>query len=70
MGAAIILIVVLAAAFVHVVAPYDPTDVGVGPALEGPSREHLMGTDTFGRDIFSRVLYGARLSMTASERRT
>jgi len=37
--------------------------MGVGPSLVGPSREHPMGTDTFGRDIFSRVLHGARLSL-------
>jgi len=39
--------------------PYDPTAMSVGPKLDGPTLQHLMGTDNFGRDIFSRVLKGA-----------
>ena len=39
--------------------PYDPQAMSVGPKLAGPSLHHLMGTDKFGRDIFSRVLQGA-----------
>ena len=39
--------------------PYDPQAMSVGPKLAGPSLRHLMGTDKFGRDIFSRVLQGA-----------
>ena len=39
--------------------PYDPLAMSVGPKLAGPSLHHLMGTDKFGRDIFSRVLQGA-----------
>ena len=39
--------------------PYDPQSMSVGPKLAGPSLHHLMGTDKFGRDIFSRVLQGA-----------
>ena len=39
--------------------PYDPQAMSVGPKLSGPSLRHLMGTDKFGRDIFSRVLQGA-----------
>ena len=39
--------------------PYDPQAMSVGPKLSGPSLHHLMGTDKFGRDIFSRVLQGA-----------
>ncbi len=62
-GAVILLVIVLTAVFAPVIAPYDPTDVGVGPALQGPTREHLMGTDTFGRDVFSRVVWGAPISI-------
>ncbi len=39
--------------------PYDPTVIGAGAKFEAPSLQHLMGTDNFGRDIFSRVLKGA-----------
>ncbi len=39
--------------------PYDPTAMSVGPAFDPPSLQHLLGTDRFGRDIFSRVLKGA-----------
>ena len=39
--------------------PYDPTAMAVGPKFEAPTLAHLMGTDNFGRDIFSRVLKGA-----------
>lgn len=38
--------------------PYDPNAMAAGPKLTGPSLAHLMGTDSFGRDIFSRVLKG------------
>ncbi|KJL31404.1 ABC transporter permease [Microbacterium azadirachtae] len=44
-------------------SPYDPNQTGVGPLLSPPSGEHLFGTDNFGRDIFSRVLAGARVSL-------
>ena len=39
--------------------PYDPDALLAGPKLEGPSLAHWLGTDSFGRDIFSRVLQGA-----------
>jgi len=45
------------------VALFAPNQTGVGPLLSPPSGEHLFGTDNFGRDIFSRVLAGARVSL-------
>jgi len=45
--------------------PYDPNAMAAGPKLTGPSLAHLMGTDSFGRDIFSRVIYGGRYSLLA-----
>lgn len=45
------------------IAPFDPTRMAVGPRLAGPSVEFLFGTDEFGRDLLSRVLSGARLSL-------
>lgn len=48
------------------IVPYDPIETNVGPPLAGPSSEHLFGTDQFGRDVFSRVLAGARLSLVVA----
>jgi peptide/nickel transport system permease protein len=45
------------------IAPYDPLKQGVGAQLMGPSAQHLFGTDNFGRDMFSRIVFGARISM-------
>ncbi|HUF89791.1 MAG TPA: ABC transporter permease [Gemmatimonadota bacterium] len=45
------------------IAPYDPLAQDLSKSLEGPSWEHWFGTDSFGRDILSRVLYGARISL-------
>ena len=59
--AGLILTGVLTAAIVlgYFWTPYDPTALMVGPKLDAPSLQHLMGTDNFGRDIFSRVMKGA-----------
>src|SRR3981081_2996053 len=62
-GLAMVALVGLAAILAPVIAPFDPSDMGVGPSLAPPSPSHLFGTDTFGRDIFSRVLHGAQLSL-------
>jgi peptide/nickel transport system permease protein len=59
-----VLLVGLAAILAPLIAPFDPADMGVGPSLAPPSPAHLFGTDTFGRDIFSRVLHGAQSSLT------
>jgi peptide/nickel transport system permease protein len=47
-------------------APFDPSAIDVGPKLAGPSLDHLLGTDEFGRDLLSRLLYGARLAVAIS----
>lgn len=62
-GAVILIIFLVSAAFPMFVAPYEPTKVGVGLRLEGPSWSHPMGTDSIGRDLFSRIVYGARISV-------
>lgn len=46
------------------VAPYDPSAIDVGDSLLSPTSGYPMGTDEFGRDLFSRVMYGARISLT------
>jgi len=48
------------------VAPFDPTQMNTGQRLASPSLSNLFGTDQFGRDIFSRILYGTRVSLVVS----
>lgn len=62
-GAAVILVLVVAAALADVATPYDPYANNTGESLEGPGASHWLGTDQFGRDIFTRVLHGARISL-------
>lgn len=45
------------------IATHDPLKIDVTRVLEGPSRDHLLGTDRVGRDVFSRLVYGSRLSL-------
>ena len=59
-GAIIILGVVFMAIFAGFIAPYNPFDQNTGPQLAPPSAEHLMGTDNLQRDVFSRIIFGAR----------
>ncbi|AML51853.1 ABC transporter permease [Falsihalocynthiibacter arcticus] len=54
----------LLAIFAPIIAPYGPIDQSIMNRKLPPSMEHLFGTDTFGRDMFSRALYGARISLT------
>ena len=62
-GGAIVGSVALLALLAPFIAPYNPADINVKHILLPPSFEHLCGTDTLGRDIFSRMLYGARVSL-------
>ncbi|MBM3521369.1 MAG: ABC transporter permease [Alphaproteobacteria bacterium] len=64
MGAAIVLAVVAMAALAPLLAPYDPTAIDLGRKLLAPSAAHWMGTDQAGRDLLSRVIWGARPSLT------
>lgn len=59
---AVVLALTLGVLFTEQIAPYSPTAI-VGRRLEGPSAEHLLGTDRIGRDMFTRILYGARVSL-------
>jgi peptide/nickel transport system permease protein len=54
----------VASAGADLIAPYDPLAIDFGALLQAPSQEHWFGTDNFGRDLFSRVLYGARTALT------
>ena len=64
LSALILVVFVLTAAFAQVVAPYDPVLQHPGRNVEASSYEFWMGTDQLGRDIFSRIIYGARISIT------
>jgi len=65
-GFAIAAVLVLAAVFAPWISPADPAAQNLAARLEGPSAAHWMGTDELGRDILSRVLYGARISLFVS----
>jgi peptide/nickel transport system permease protein len=54
----------LTAVAAPVISPHSPLDQELTRRLQPPSSEHLLGTDDFGRDLFSRVLYGSRISLT------
>jgi peptide/nickel transport system permease protein len=62
-GAAIILGMLGLAMFAEVLAPYDPYHGDYGQQFSRPSAEHWFGTDEFGRDVLSRIMYGARIAL-------
>ena len=63
MGFIIIASILVLAVFAPLIAPYDPDSIDVKAILLPPSSQHLMGTDGLGRDVFSRMLFGARISL-------
>jgi ABC-type dipeptide/oligopeptide/nickel transport system permease subunit len=63
-GLIIVLINALAAVFAPYIATQDPYKINVYIALQGPSVKHFLGTDQLGRDMFSRIIYGTRVSFT------
>jgi peptide/nickel transport system permease protein len=63
-GLLVILVMAAAAIFADIVAPYDPEAIDFIAMLSPPSFGHLLGTDAFGRDILSRIIYGARTALT------
>jgi peptide/nickel transport system permease protein len=58
-----ILATLFAGSFARLVAPYDPLAIDFAAVLTPPSPEHLFGTDAYGRDILSRIIYGARTAL-------
>jgi len=62
-GAALIVVFVVLALFAAWIAPQDPAHIDLPARLMGPSAAHWFGTDELGRDVLSRVIYGARISM-------
>ncbi len=65
-GLVIILLLILMAVFAKVIAPYDPSAAEISNRLQFPSAQHLLGTDNYGRDLLSRIIYGARISLLVS----
>ena len=65
-GAALTLVLaqVVVSVFATSIAPYDPVRVNPNDVLQGPGVAHWLGTDDIGRDLFSRIIYGARTSLT------
>lgn len=62
-GVAMVIACILVAIFAPWIAPYDPDAQDVINRLAGPSAEHWLGTDSFGRDVLSRIVWGARVSL-------
>jgi peptide/nickel transport system permease protein len=62
-GAAIILLMIGSAVFAPVIAPYDPLETDFAAQFSPPTRAHWLGTDAFGRDLLSRLIYGSRTAL-------
>jgi len=63
-GGGLVALLILVAIFAPFISPYDPIAVDVSQTLEPPGPEHWFGTDDLGRDVFSRTVYGARISLS------
>ncbi|MDQ7905551.1 dipeptide/oligopeptide/nickel ABC transporter permease/ATP-binding protein [Phytohabitans sp. ZYX-F-186] len=62
----LLLLLAAGAILADLLAPYDPTATDLGNSLSGPTGSHLLGTDALGRDLLSRLLFGARVSLTGT----
>lgn len=62
-GLVMLAVLLFAAFFPQVIAPFNPTAFDYQALLKGPTAKHLFGTDNFGRDVFSRVVYGTRIDL-------
>lgn len=63
-GLVLLGLLLFTALFAPIIAPYDPIKVNISDSLEPPSIQHLFGTDDLGRDMFSRVVWGSRISLS------
>jgi peptide/nickel transport system permease protein len=66
LGSVLVSLLVLSALFAPLLTPYEPDAITPAIRLEPPSLEHPLGTDKYGRDMFSRVLYGSRIALRVS----
>jgi len=62
-GAVIVVVMILAAVFADYIAPYNPLATDYGAMLSAPDAHHWLGTDEFGRDVLTRIIYGARTAL-------
>ena len=62
-GAFVILLMIIAAISANALAPYDPLENDYGAMFQAPGGQHWLGTDSFGRDVLSRILYGSRTAL-------
>jgi peptide/nickel transport system permease protein len=62
-GSGVVLLILVLALFSPLIATHDPMGLNTAERLQGPSSAHWFGTDHFGRDLFSRIVYGARLTL-------
>lgn len=62
-GAVVLVVLILIAIIAPIIAPYNPEDIDLFRVQEGPSKEHVLGTDELGRDVLTRVLYGSRVTL-------
>jgi peptide/nickel transport system permease protein len=62
-GLAVFVAIVFMALFANFIAPYNPLEQNYARIMEGPSADHWLGTDSFGRDMLSRIIYGARIAL-------
>jgi peptide/nickel transport system permease protein len=63
LGLVIVALMVLGSLFADFFLPYDPLEISISDRIKAPSTDHYFGTDHFGRDIFSRILAGAKISL-------
>ncbi|MGZ5118333.1 MAG: ABC transporter permease [Burkholderiales bacterium] len=62
-GLAVIVVMIFAAIMANWITPYDPLAVDYASVLAAPSQSHWLGTDSYGRDVFTRIIYGARTAL-------
>ncbi len=62
-GAFIVILLFIVALFASFISPYDPGQINITRVLQEPTAEHLFGTDALGRDVFSRMVWGSRISL-------
>ncbi|MBU1852558.1 MAG: peptide ABC transporter permease, partial [Candidatus Omnitrophica bacterium] len=63
LGIIIVSFFAIVAIFAPLIAPYDPGQIDIENVLTSPAKDHIFGTDSLGRDLFSRMVYGTRISL-------